>query len=706
MLVSGCGSSTTGATPPFFSFSSWGTGGSEEGRLADPAGFCRTAKNTFLVADTNNHRIQEFDAIGNFIKAWGAQGSSAGLFKYPSAVAVDSSGFIYVCDSFNNRIQKFDEDGNYIAEWGAEGTDDGQFIIPFDIKIDLDDNVYVADGGNDRVQVFSTEGAHRLSFGGAGEEAYNLSGPSGICVSSITGNVYVLDSGNNRIQIFNKNGQLLDTWSGEGRFSGASRITVDDKENVYVVNTGSDQIMKFNREGIYRGAYGSHGNGTGQFNNPLDIIYASDKLYVLDEQNQRVDILSGDLPAVVTEIKKNPESAKNSSGEQTAESLFREENPYSHWMGDIAADLGGKPVYRVTLPGSHDSGTFGISGDSPFAHDGNPNYAQEVIDDINDKLGGWSRIFKPVINWLNGKLDDIQAGWSKSQTLDIGEQLQLGIRYFDLRVSYEADLDGYYIVHSMVSCPLQSVLDDIRDFCRQSENDKEIVILDINHLYNMSAAQENEVAQMVKNTLTFSDGTTSMLHPYVAEGDLESLTFLSMWHDHKSVIVFMTGDVPASDTSFWNRDSVRDEYDATSSLSALQQFIAEELPEIKASYFHILQAILTIDEGTVEDGVESYIWQDYIANAGRVVKWAAGKLWSHEDWSESSPIDLLQFGDYTNSGICSDFWSAWRDGVYAPRIIIINHVYEDALPWMWYDDHNIHMTPDYVNYCKTMNIVF
>ena len=99
------------------------------------------------VADTGNHRIDEFEASGTFIRAWGwgvadgitkafqtctltcfagISGSGPGQFESPTFVAVDNStdasaGDVYVADTGDNLVSKFDSSGNLIASWGNNG---------------------------------------------------------------------------------------------------------------------------------------------------------------------------------------------------------------------------------------------------------------------------------------------------------------------------------------------------------------------------------------------------------------------------------------------------------------------------------------------------------------------------------------------------------------------------------------------------------
>jgi DNA-binding beta-propeller fold protein YncE len=97
------------------------------------------------VADTGNHRVDEFGAEGAFIVAFGrevgplgedicttlstckagASGSEPGEFEAPTYVAVDNSpggeGDVYVADTGTTLVQKFTAEGALVKSWGDEG---------------------------------------------------------------------------------------------------------------------------------------------------------------------------------------------------------------------------------------------------------------------------------------------------------------------------------------------------------------------------------------------------------------------------------------------------------------------------------------------------------------------------------------------------------------------------------------------------------
>ena len=82
-----------------------------------PAGIAVDRNGNFLVADTNNGRIEKFAPAGTFLDIIGTKGSGQGQLGAPNGIAVDSTGNIYVADAGNHRVQKLSADGKLIAEW-------------------------------------------------------------------------------------------------------------------------------------------------------------------------------------------------------------------------------------------------------------------------------------------------------------------------------------------------------------------------------------------------------------------------------------------------------------------------------------------------------------------------------------------------------------------------------------------------------------
>jgi DNA-binding beta-propeller fold protein YncE len=73
-------------------------------------------------------RISKFTPDGKFVKSWGRIGVRHGEFRTPHALVFDSRGRLWVADRGNHRIEIFDADGNYLESRYMYGRISGIFI--------------------------------------------------------------------------------------------------------------------------------------------------------------------------------------------------------------------------------------------------------------------------------------------------------------------------------------------------------------------------------------------------------------------------------------------------------------------------------------------------------------------------------------------------------------------------------------------------
>ena len=102
------------------------------------------------VADTGNDRIQKFDGNGNFLWQFGKSAGTrppynTGEFKTPQGVAGDSAGDIWVADTGCHRIQKFDADGDFMVTVGTEGWGQEKLYGPESIIAEPTGTILVVD---------------------------------------------------------------------------------------------------------------------------------------------------------------------------------------------------------------------------------------------------------------------------------------------------------------------------------------------------------------------------------------------------------------------------------------------------------------------------------------------------------------------------------------------------------------------------------
>lgn len=245
------------------SVTAWGTTGSGNGQFDLPTGIAVASNGNVYVGENDNHRIQVFDADGNYLSVFNNTDVSQ-----PQGMAFDDSGNLWVIDSQTNNIKKFTSDGALLATYGSTGGGDGQFDTPSDLAVDGDGNVYVADYGNTRIQKFDSSGSYVTQWGSAGSGDGQFTNPIGIAVDS-DNNVYVSEDGNCRVQKFTSDGTFVTKWgsmgSGDGQLFIPQKLAVDTSGNVYVADSYNARLEKFSSTGTYLDKY------TGPFNSIYNV---------------------------------------------------------------------------------------------------------------------------------------------------------------------------------------------------------------------------------------------------------------------------------------------------------------------------------------------------------------------------------------------------------------------------------------------------
>jgi hypothetical protein len=119
-----------------------------------------------LWASTPDSTFDIHDQSGKLLETWGSFGRGDGQFDLETpaggkgGAAFRSDGGFYVADSDNARIQEFDADRTFVRSWGSFGTGDDQFIGPDSIALDAAGNIYVNETAGDRawIHVFDPTG--------------------------------------------------------------------------------------------------------------------------------------------------------------------------------------------------------------------------------------------------------------------------------------------------------------------------------------------------------------------------------------------------------------------------------------------------------------------------------------------------------------------------------------------------------------------
>ncbi|MHA2295586.1 MAG: hypothetical protein ACXAEU_22530 [Candidatus Hodarchaeales archaeon] len=97
-----------------------------------------------------------------------------------------------------------------------------------------------------------------------------------------SGNVYKTNMADG-VDIYDSNGNYITTWTGGGVFSDTNGLVFDSQWNLYVMDGVNDQVIKLDHQGNFVLAWGSEGEGDGQFLMANRIACDSyDNVYVAD----------------------------------------------------------------------------------------------------------------------------------------------------------------------------------------------------------------------------------------------------------------------------------------------------------------------------------------------------------------------------------------------------------------------------------------
>lgn len=264
---------------------------------------------------------------------------------------------------------------------------------------------------------------------------------------------------------------------------------------------------------------------------------------------------------------------------------------YDTWMNDRAAQLADYPLSVMTLPGTHDSGTYA------YKNMRDPGAA--VVAAAAGALG-----LIGFVTW------EVVLDYTITQERTIQQQLEDGIRYLDVRV----DKDGsgtLYIVHGgMPASPKRidgegtgndkGVIQDVRDFLRTRP--REIVIMDFQDLQEMDSAGYTSLIGALRSELG-----PYLLGQYGPSGALTLYTSLGeIWGNsptHGRVIVMFSHAAGKTleglglwDLTWWDRGRfIASPWANTDDVGELKNFLYMQNPRhlIAKDMLAVLQGQLT-----------------------------------------------------------------------------------------------------------------
>mgnify|MGYP003341273246 CR=1 FL=1 len=204
-----------------------------------------------------------------------------------SGVAIDPQGRVLVLNRGENHwmpqgafqrrkirrpaVLVVDPDsGKVVDSWGAN-----TFIMPHQIVVGPEGTIWVVDVGLQQVIEFDADGKRLRSIGGA-KVRFNM--PTDVAFLS-DGTIVVSDGYlNSRVVTFAADGSLLKAWGRKGsgplEFTVPHSVAVDASDRIYVADRENDRVQVLSADGRFLGAWTD-------VDRPLTVRVAGDTLFIL-----------------------------------------------------------------------------------------------------------------------------------------------------------------------------------------------------------------------------------------------------------------------------------------------------------------------------------------------------------------------------------------------------------------------------------------
>ncbi|XP_004385274.1 PI-PLC X domain-containing protein 1 [Trichechus manatus latirostris] len=150
------------------------------------------------------------------------------------------------------------------------------------------------------------------------------------------------------------------------------------------------------------------------------------------------------------------------------------------WMSQLRPQLWEVPLHHLSIPGSHDTMTYCLNKKSP----------------ISQKESQLLQLLSKVLPFITRPL---VFKWSVTQVLNITEQLDVGVRYLDLRVAHMAggSEKNLHFVHMVYTTALpQDTLTEISEWLKN--HPQEVVILACRNFEGMTEDLHEYLVSCIK----------------------------------------------------------------------------------------------------------------------------------------------------------------------------------------------------------------
>ncbi|XP_078483507.1 PI-PLC X domain-containing protein 2-like [Ciona intestinalis] len=266
------------------------------------------------------------------------------------------------------------------------------------------------------------------------------------------------------------------------------------------------------------------------------------------------------------------------------------------WMNKLPDDLKDSSLFSLAIPGSHDSCAFYLNEYGP----------------LDPRRGG-------LLNWFKS----IVKNWGITQRLGVTDQLNIGVRYFDLRVAPNLQTDELHIVHGLLGLKVSDILCEMNKFL--NNHPSEVIIVHFLDLLEFEKTHHDTLMGII---------STAFSGKLCPSGNHQNLTLNNMISNSYQVIVIYPDKLgewiwpSRCIDSKWLNTKNEDE-----AIRLLEQNLAERMSNV--STFHVAQAVITPDNLSIGWNL-----------TGTLLTWVADFNVKVMNWLDSKPaVNIIIIDD-------------------------------------------------------------
>ncbi|KAI5749186.1 hypothetical protein M8J76_005317 [Diaphorina citri] len=271
-----------------------------------------------------------------------------------------------------------------------------------------------------------------------------------------------------------------------------------------------------------------------------------------------------------------------------------------HWMRDLPVSLHSFPIIYLAIPGSHDTMTYAIKKSSGIA------------PDASKQVRFLDKVFGPLVK-------RVVFNWSVTQHSNITEQLNMGVRYLDLRISTKPGDSSFYFVHAMFADKVRSRLEEINVFLNQHPS--ECIVIDFQHFYKFSKEAHVQMIQIIADVF----GSKLCVQP----NPVTRVSLKWMWsHGYQVIVVYRNDIIFHVDKGkrLWSGSLWPTFWPDTTSVSKLIEYCDRVLSQRGQYFGFVTQCLMTPDTKFVTKNIFSNLFNKCARPCNEVMKnWIAQK---------------------------------------------------------------------------------